>query len=108
MQDIDIFLDRVARPLFLSADFVEGAYSNARVALMGWSIKNLSAAATAELDIYNSGAAQGEIVFPVTLAANESSREWFGPNGVLFDSGLSINVAAGNIDGTLFVVYLDA
>lgn len=107
MQDIDVFLDRTARPLFLGADFTNGPLSNARVALMGWSIKNLSSSAAAELDIYNSGSASGDVVFPVTLAGNESSREWFGPNGILLDSGLAVAVQSGSVSGAMFVVYLN-
>lgn len=104
--DIDVRL-RPARPLYVSQDFIEGNYSRARLAVVGWSIKNLSTSATAELDMYDAGSASGEIIFPITLAANESSREWFGPDGVLFESGLSLNVAIGAVDGAIFVIYLD-
>ena len=76
------------------------------VLFMGWSFKNASSSATATLTIYDATGAGGAGEFPVQLAADESSREWFGPMGVLFQSGIFVDVTAGQVKGSVFYVPL--
>ena len=44
----------------------------------------------------------GEVLVPITLAANESARDWFGPGGIHVD-GLFIDVTLGDVDGAVFL-----
>jgi len=72
------------------------------VVLHGWALANTSPAASTEIDLYDGTDTSGTVLFPVTLAANESSREWFGDRGVLFRNGLYLNVASGGVKGCVF------
>lgn len=70
--------------------------------LVGWSLANTSSSVAANINILDGGDTTGEIVFPITLAANESIRDWFPEKGVWFNVGLTVNVTAGNVQGTVF------
>ena len=67
----------------------------------GWSLKNLSSSAVATIDIYDSADGTGIPVFPIVIAANGVSAEWFGPNGVRFNNAVYANVTAGEIKGSI-------
>lgn len=70
----------------------------------GWSLKNVSGSATAAIDIYDSTGAQGTPVFPIDFAANETNREWFGDRGILFQSGIYLNVTSGEVKGSILFI----
>lgn len=67
----------------------------------GWSLRNVSTTTEAFLDIYDGTDASGIVIFPVNLAGNETSREWFN-RGVDFKNGLYVNVTAQEVKGSLF------
>lgn len=46
--------------------------------------------------------ASGQIVIPISLAANESAREYFA-EGILFDRGIFEDWVSGAYEGTVFV-----
>lgn len=71
--------------------------------LMGWSVRETTGAALAEVDIFSGSSTTGLLVAKVTLAANESNREWFGPAGIRCN-GIYTNFVTGSIDGVLFVI----
>lgn len=72
--------------------------------LVGFACKE--SAATAAVATFNivrgATAAGGTILVPVKLAASESTREWFGPEGIDAATGISIDWVAGTIDIVLF------
>ena len=72
--------------------------------LFGFAVANASGSATAELDIYDATGTGGAPLFPITLAANESTREWFGERGLLMHSGIFLNVSSGEVKGSVFFV----
>jgi len=84
-------------------DAAVGAATGLR--LIGFSARE-TASATAEFHIVNgaTGAAGTKIV-RVTLAANESAREWFWP-GIDAASGISIDWVSGSIDVDIYNLTL--
>lgn len=52
--------------------------------------------------VHGATGAGGDAVIPVELAASGSTFQWFGPQGVAFASGISIDHIAGTVDVTLF------
>ena len=70
--------------------------------VLGWSMKNASGTTLAALDIYDGTDHTGTSLFPIQLAANQTGRDWFGPNGILFRNGLYINVTAQQVSGAVF------
>jgi hypothetical protein len=70
--------------------------------LLGWSVKNASAVNPASFDIYDAPALTGPPVWPVNLAANETNREWWAPQGVWIENAIYVNVTVGNVFGSLF------
>lgn len=71
--------------------------------LMGYSVKESTGSASAELDVYNSTAATGLLVIPMTLTAGQSAEDWFGPQGLEMSVGIFCNVASGAVSGSLWI-----
>lgn len=65
---------------------------------MGYSFRE-SGGAAAQFRIRNSAVgASGAVMRNVVLAANQEIHEWFGPNGILAENGISIERVAGAAD----------
>lgn len=75
-------------------------FSNACYVL-GWSILNLSSTAFAAFSLWNGSDPDGYVADPVTLAPNESNREWWGPDGVFYAMGVWFNFDLGTLSGTV-------
>lgn len=74
------------------------------VRLMGYSFKESTGAATAQIAILDGGSVAGSPVVFIDLIANESTRDWFGPGGILIKSGLFLQVIAGSVTGVIWEV----
>lgn len=59
------------------------------------------AVATFEI-VHGADGSADDAVIPVELAANESKVQWFGPEGLEFPNGISIDHISGTFDCTLF------
>lgn len=79
--------------------------------LIGFSIRESAGVSSASALIYdNASAASGDVI-PVTLAAGESTREWWAAAGedvlpgVLMENGIFVDVGGtGTVEGVLFVL----
>lgn len=69
--------------------------------LMGWALRE-TAGAPATVYLRDGRDAGGEIVVPLQLAANESTRDYFAGGLSLVDS-LYLDVVAGSVEGAVFV-----
>ncbi len=45
---------------------------------------------------------EGTVLLPIELSANQSTGDWFGPEGINAEGGLTIDRIAGEFDVTLF------
>lgn len=61
-----------------------------------------TAAVASFVIVHGATAAGGTSVVPVELKADESTREWFGPDGIACPNGISIDWIAGTADINLF------
>lgn len=78
----------------------EHVLSGASGVLMGYGLRETTGTATATLELRDG---QGALICPVTLAANESARDWFGPGGLSFVNGLQLVRVAGSADGAVYL-----
>lgn len=80
-------------------DAVFAASANMR--LFGYSFRESGgAAATFRIRNGPTGAA-GTVHRTIVLAANEEKHEWFGPNGILSELGISVERVAGAADQSI-------
>jgi hypothetical protein len=93
-----------ARSLQLAATTTDVLLISGRVLLKGWAVRETTGAAVAAFTIRDGLGATGLMVAPVNLAANESSREWFGEAGLVLEGGVFIDVTAGSIEGAVWVI----
>lgn len=91
--------------LAANSDALVAAQSGLR--LMGYAIReSAAAAAVAAVDImHGATGAGGALVVPIELAADKSDAVWFGPDGIMMESGVSIRRITGTVD---IVVYTKA
>jgi len=75
------------------------------VILFGYSLYETTGSATAQVNIYNGGDTGGQLVLPISLGKSQSAEDWFGPQGLIMDVGIFVNVASGTVNGSLFVHF---
>lgn len=80
-----------------------GAVTGGPTTLCGWSLRNTSAAAVAQIDLYDGADATGQLVATITLAANESTRDYLPQPGVTCRRGVYVNIVAGAVAGAVWV-----
>lgn len=69
---------------------------------MGWSIRETTGSATAAFRLRD-GDVNGEVIANANLAANESIRDLFAPNGVRVNTGrIYLQVLSGSIEGVVY------
>jgi len=89
-----------ARTVPVSGDWTASGVSNV---LAGYALRETTGAAGATVILRNGTDATGEEIVPVTLAAGESTRDWFGARGPSFDQGVYVDVVTGAIAGAVFL-----
>jgi hypothetical protein len=67
--------------------------------LMGFSVREAAGTPAAAAMRLRAGSATGTILATVTLAAGESVRDWFGPNGITATGGVYFELVYGTITG---------
>lgn len=60
-----------------------------------------TAGAAAVVRIRDGGVITGDILDTVSLLANESAREWYGPQGIKGRSGLYVEIVSGTVEGSV-------
>ncbi len=76
----------------------DGVVQGSPGVLQGWSLR--CEGATTKLSLRDGNG--GEIIAVVNLAAGESVRDWFGPQGIAFNE-LYIDVAEGTPEGAIYI-----
>lgn len=87
-----------------AADVDAAIAAQAGLRLVGFAARESAAVAAVAtfIIVHGATAAGGALTIPVELAANGSTFEWFGPDGIAVPDGVSIDVVAGTADVTLF------
>lgn len=75
-----------------------------RGVIVGYAFRESTNGAVADFDVLDGQTAAGNPLIPFTLDPHESDRQWFGGGGILFQNGLFVNVIAGTIRGTVYVI----
>lgn len=66
----------------------------------GFTIRE-TAGLEATVRIYDGTSAAGTLLDSVQLIADESAREWYGPQGVQYQNGIYVDVVAGTVEGSV-------
>lgn len=77
---------------------------SSHVIVFGYAVEESTGAAIARIVLSEGAPSASFPAIPITLAANESVRDWFGPQGLHFRNGITVTVTAGAVDGSVFVV----
>lgn len=79
----------------------DGAVVARRAVYLGFSLRE-TAGTTATLRVYdNASAASGTLLDTIQLSANESAREYYGPEGIGAVNGIYVDVVSGTVEGSL-------
>lgn len=90
----------------LTADADAAVAAATGLRLMGFAARESAgspAVATFQI-VHGATGASGDAIVPVELAANGSTFQWFGPQGIAVADGISIDHVAGTVDVTLFYI----
>jgi hypothetical protein len=71
--------------------------------IFGYSVKEATGSAAAELDLYGGLAANGQLWIPIPLGPGMSRENWFGPQGVHFRNGMQSVASIGAVTGSIFI-----
>lgn len=72
--------------------------------LMGWSLRESAGTpAVATAYIRDGTSATAPIVAVIEFAANVSGTEWFGPQGIRINTGVYLDMVAGELEGAIFL-----
>ena len=71
--------------------------------LYGWAILEATGSAAAEVVIYDGFDANGPILADITLAADQSTRDYFGYSGLWADAGIFVKCVSGSVRGTVWI-----
>lgn len=75
------------------------------VRLMGWTAAETSGSASCTINVYDGADTNGPIVLPIKMASGQSSTDWFGPNGIMFRNAVTISMASGQAQGSVFYTH---
>lgn len=76
--------------------------------LMGvFARESAGTAAVASFNVCNGAPAAAAMVVPYEIAADQSTRDWFGPDGIACPSGISLDVTAGTVDVVIAYKHAD-
>lgn len=98
-------LNGVRRSGLIAREIINGAsirLSTSAGKLGGWAFHE-TAGAAARLNIRDGSDTNGGLLVPISLSANESTRD-FPTKGISFGAGIYVEIVSGAVEGT---VYLD-
>jgi hypothetical protein len=89
----------------VAAGGVNGNYQLSRVdaRLLGFSMRETTGAAGATIELRAGDDATADLILAIDLDPGETTREWFGPNGIEFNGGLYVVRVAGTVDGSVWL-----
>lgn len=70
--------------------------------LAGYAVRETTGTTGAVIQLLD-GRESGELFLPISLAAGESTRDWYMPVGVGFVDGLYLRVVSGAVEGAVFI-----
>lgn len=71
-------------------------------ALYGWIVAESTGTAPAKIRLWDGTSNSGNYMGTVTLAENESNREWFGSNGPQIKNGaIYLEIVSGKVEGVI-------
>lgn len=71
--------------------------------LAGFSFAESTGSASASFKLYDGLDRSGQLIAVINLNDSESVRDWFGVFGVYFQTGLTIDVISGSVEGAVYV-----
>lgn len=90
-----------------TTDKAKTVLANSAGRLVGWSLKEATGNAAAEIDLLDGTSTDGDLLAPITLSAGESTRDWFGPAGISYGAGLFAQAVTGSVVGTVWIGRVD-
>lgn len=87
-------------------NFLTGTASLAMITsqgvIYGWAFEETTGLAVAQIELIDGSSDNGDRIVPITLLANESTRDIWGWPGIWCDRGVFCRVVAGSVRGTIY------
>ncbi len=72
--------------------------------ITGWSLVETTGTARAEIRIIDGRDTTGQVLADITLSAGESTRDYWGPDGIPARVGVLADIVSGSVSGAVYVV----
>jgi hypothetical protein len=104
-----LFKAATAAPVASGTADVQGVAASPNLRLVGWSVtEDAATAAAAQVRLTHGTATTDPELFDITLAADQSTREFFGPDGIAVPNGVFVDRVAGTTKLTLFTKAVES
>lgn len=81
-----------------------GVLINTGGCLVVHAARETNGAASAVYRLWDSSTASGQLLLPISLAPQESTRDWFAPHTLTFKTGLYFELVSGHLEGDVSVL----
>lgn len=102
-------LDDITKPVLpfpVPATAASQNLSGVSALLMGWTWRETTGAAAADIDILDGNDANGAVVATINLNSGQSCRENAPGRGIYLQAGPFLRVNAGTVRGSLWIIWV--
>lgn len=71
--------------------------------ILFWSFRETTTTAVARLRLRDGSDANGDTIVPISLSADQSTRDWLGPQGIPCKAGVYLEMITGTVEGSIVV-----
>lgn len=71
--------------------------------ILFWSFRETTTAAVARLRLHDGSDANADLIVPISLSADQSTRDWLGPQGIPCRAGVYLEMITGTVEGCIVV-----
>ena len=75
--------------------------------IAGFNLHETTGASTAYVKIHDGSDANAPVMLFISLAAGESSRDWYFPGGLKFKYGVYVEIVSGSIEGVMYSMEVE-
>lgn len=93
-------------PINVAATTTDLGFVSREGRLYGWAFEETTGAATAQFELVDGSSNSGDRIVPITLLANESTRDVFGQPGIRVRRGVWLHMISGSVRATIFYLGL--
>lgn len=94
------------KPIHIAATTTDQQFITRGGRLFGWSFEETTASAGATCSLIDGTTSGGQTIVPISLIANQSTRDIWGKPGIEVGNGVLLHMFAGSVRATIYFLGL--